>query len=134
MKRKTIAFDFDGVIHGYSRGWQDGECYDPPVPGALDFLRECMETHNVFILTTRDVGQVGEYIRKHAPEIQLQVAAFYDSIFWNAQGILLITNRKLAAEFYIDDRAIRFRGNWDVTRVQMEQERPWNEKRETAQA
>ena len=28
---KTIAVDFDGVIHKYSKGWQGGEIYDEPV-------------------------------------------------------------------------------------------------------
>ena len=28
----AVAFDFDGVIHRYSKGWQDGSIYDEPFP------------------------------------------------------------------------------------------------------
>lgn len=31
MDKKTIVFDFDGVIHRYSKGWQNGSIYDKPV-------------------------------------------------------------------------------------------------------
>ena len=38
---KTILVDFDGVIHSYKSGWHgEAEIPDPPVPGALNFLRE----------------------------------------------------------------------------------------------
>lgn len=33
----TIAFDFDGVIHKYRKGWQDGSVYD-----SLNFNILCM--------------------------------------------------------------------------------------------
>lgn len=49
----TVAVDFDGVIHAYTKGWQNGEIYDPPMPGAFEALDQLMATHPVFIHTSR---------------------------------------------------------------------------------
>lgn len=129
--RKTIAFDFDGVIHGYSKGWHDGTCYDAPVPGAFDFIRETLKTHNVVVISTRNVDQIEAYFEKHAPDIRTSLdippLRTGDNVFWNTEGVVGITNRKLAAEHYIDDRAIRFNGVWQTVRSAMAQ-CPWNEK------
>ena len=99
---KTIAVDFDGVIHGYSKGWQDGTIYDPPVPGvvrSLDRLRRA--GFKVVIYTTRvsnrsvfqesQAIQVKEYLEKYGIP--------YDEIF---------TGEKPMFFALIDDRAIRF--------------------------
>ncbi|MCM8548931.1 hypothetical protein [Streptomyces sp. STCH 565 A] len=100
----TIAVDFDGVIHAYSKGWHDGTIYDPPMPGALDGLRQLMKQHAVFVLTTRDISQVGSWLLERDFSVRLG----HDGPFWNERGRLLVTNRKLAATAYLDDRAVRF--------------------------
>lgn len=100
----TIAVDFDGVVHRYGRGWADGTIYDEPMPGALDGLRELMDAVPVFIHTTRDVSQVAEWLIGR----QFNVRIGHDGPFWNERGSLLVTNRKLAATAYLDDRAVRF--------------------------
>lgn len=105
----TISVDFDGVIHQYSQGWQDGTIYDPPMPGALDGLRMLMEYDAVFILTTRDVHQVATWLNEHGIHPVITMNTFEDEKpFWHARGTLLVTNRKLAANVYLDDRALRF--------------------------
>lgn len=107
---KSIGVDFDGVIHGYSRGWADGSIYDPPLPGALDALRTLMDRFAVFIFTSRDPGQVAGWMSEHGFDTTIDVDGpqHPPRTFWNEQGRLLVTQRKLPAAVYVDDRAIRF--------------------------
>lgn len=104
----TVAVDFDGVVHAYSRGWQDGSIYDSALPGAIEGLRALMAEYAVFIFTTRDAQQVAEWLSDRGFVCQVG----HEGSFWNVQGVLLVTDRKLAAVAYVDDRAVRFL-NWD---------------------
>jgi hypothetical protein len=108
---QTIAIDFDGVIHAYSKGWYNGTAYDKPVPGALEAIDELMKTYAVAIFTTRDVYQVGDWFVDHGRN---NVTMVWTPPFWNDRGRILITNVKPAALAYVDDRAIRF-VNWEQT-------------------
>jgi len=127
----TLAVDFDGVVHRYSRGWHDGTIYDPPMPGALDGLRALLADDAVFIHTTREPEQVMPWLERYGFDVtidercgrcfgtgQPNQAACKECkgsgllVFWNVRRQLLITNRKLPATSYLDDRALRFE-NWD---------------------
>lgn len=89
--KPKVLVDFDGVIHGYSRGWADGSTYDPPKPGARDALVEMeIEGYEVVVFSTRDWEQIADYL------VQWGFPAYR------------ITDRKEAAVAQIDDRAIRF--------------------------
>lgn len=107
---KTVAVDFDGVIHAYSKGWCNGTIYDAPIPGAFDALRQLMSKYAVVIFTTRDVRQVADWLLDHEFE-QVTIGGDSSNPFWNKRDNLLVTNTKPAAIAYIDDRAIRFT-NW----------------------
>jgi hypothetical protein len=129
---KTYAVDYDGVIHRYSKGWHDGTCYDPPVDGAFDRLAQLLEHGAVYIHTTRDPLQIGVWLDQNGKlfdwvtdtELPSWTAPGltppeWDGQFWNRQDMLLITNRKLPAVTYIDDRAVRFH-NWNQTWTELE--------------
>lgn len=107
---QTIAVDFDGVIHTYSKGWQDGSIYDPPLPGAIDALRQLMATYAVFIHTTRTATDVACWLSDYGFDTLVDVDGpqHPKREFWNEQGVLLVTDRKLPAVAYLDDRAVRF--------------------------
>jgi hydroxymethylpyrimidine pyrophosphatase-like HAD family hydrolase len=92
MNVKTIATDFDGVIHRYSKGWQDGLIYDPPMDGAIEKINMLIaKGFKVVVFTAReDLDAVRDW---------LSVWGF---------PTLEVTNQKIPAIAYIDDRAIRF--------------------------
>ncbi len=100
MPKKTIAVDFDGVIHRYSKGYHDGTIYNPPSEGTWDALKELSEKYKIVVLSARArtpeaIEEIGNYLK------------VYDL----AQFITNITNIKPAAEAYIDDKAVKFSGD-----------------------
>lgn len=117
----TIALDFDGCVHAYSRGWQDGSIYDDPMPGALDALNELMKRDAVFIHTSRDPQSVALWIvEKLGITSTWEMEGARPHEFWNDRGRLLVTNRKLPAKVYIDDRGLRFE-SWEQTMASLDE-------------
>lgn len=131
----TIAVDFDGVIHRYSKGWADGTIYDPLMEGAREGLRALMEQQPVFVFTTREAEAVMPWLEGHGFSVTIDErcsACLGDGradcsgchgsgqlTFWDGRDQLLITNRKLPAVAYLDDRAVRFT-NWHQARAEIQ--------------
>lgn len=102
---RTIAIDFDGVIHAYSKGWDDGSIYDPPLPGAIEAIKSLQRQNNaVYVHTSRDPFQVAAWFYQY----QVPTVTEFFRDFWSDTECVLVTQRKLPALAYIDDRAIRF--------------------------
>ena len=97
FKEKTIAVDFDGVIHQYSKGFQGLEnAYDPPMPGALESLIALKEKgFRLIIVSSRPVEIIKQWL------IQYQMDRLFDDV----------SNTKHPARYYIDDHAVRFEKN-----------------------
>jgi hypothetical protein len=122
----TYAVDFDNVIHTYP-GWCDVE--NNPMDGAFDGLYWIMEELQgaVYIFCARSdsdpadpgcIQAVPRWFKKHSFKYPVYCDLAYKG-FWNRTDRVLVTNRKLPAKFYIDDRGIRH-STWINTRNQIE--------------
>lgn len=107
----AVAFDFDGVIHRYSGGWRDGSIYDPPIPGSLVGLWAVTQLAPAFIHTSREPEQVGPWLEARGFNVTIDDR---DLTFWTVRDQLLVTNRKLPARWYVDDRGLPFT-SWPQT-------------------
>lgn len=117
MKKPTIILDMDGVIHSYASGWQGvGNLPDPPVEGTAKAIAKLRTKYNVVVFSTRSACHDGlkairDYLAKHEIEVDQ------------------VVDRKVPAVAMVDDRGIRFGGNWNSTVGVLMDDRmliPWN--------
>lgn len=116
IEEPTIAIDFDGVIHKYSKGWQNGKIYDEPVEGVKEALEKLSKKYRLIVFTTRESGTPPE----------LGTIKNTSNVWWWLRKneldkyIYDVTNKKpKEAKLFIDDRAIRFE-NWEDTLSKVE--------------
>lgn len=105
----SIALDFDGVIHRYSKGFADGTLYDIPTEGSFLAIMELMQYHTVFIFSSRPPEMIYEWLKEHMPKLRSEIIPEDQSWSWTKRGIVGITNRKLIATHYVDDRGVPFK-------------------------
>lgn len=125
MSKPTLCLDFDGVIHSYASGWQGALCIpDPPVPGAIAFIVEAMETFEVAIYSTRSNAVSGpdamaQWLRFWASKelTKGQVEQLMECVVWPTE--------KPSAFVTLDDRAITFTGAWPALQT-LREFKPWN--------
>ena len=93
-KQKTLAIDFDGVLHRYSRGFQGLEhAYDPPMEGTEEGLKRLKaEGFALRIMSSRPAAVIREWLDRY------HLSHYFDDV----------RNDKFPATLYIDDRALHF--------------------------
>lgn len=110
--RERVMVDFDGVIHDYKNGWQDGSIYGELIEGtkeAIDTFREL--GLKITIFTTRASRAHNGPAERDNLVSQVENWLHEKDIYFDE-----ITSEKLGAIAYIDDRGIRFENNWsDIT-------------------
>lgn len=129
MNKPILCLDFDGVIHSYTSGWKGADVIpDPPVPGAIAFLREAVKHFRVMIFSSRSNQPggaramrewLGTHILADQSLTELGDPPWFAAIEWPTE--------KPPALVTIDDRAICFDGSWpsmDTLRTF----KPWNKR------
>lgn len=140
--KPILCVDFDGVIHSYTSGWQGATVIpDPPVPGAIFWLFRARELFEINIYSSRSKHPGGIEAMKswlhhwNAKGYHSFVGAEYkDSLFFEFIENLSFPTQKPSAFLTIDDRAIRFDGDWKSpdldpkTLKTLLKFKPWNKK------
>ena len=114
MSKKTIVFDFDGVIHRGYNGWKDGSIYGEIDYELLDFIKVLIKDYYVVISSNRPAEQIVEYLNKDSNislDFEVFKKDFNSNMYWNKDNIVGVTNEKAVGILYIDDRGYRYDKN-----------------------
>lgn len=114
IRKPILCIDFDGVVHSYERGWQDGSIYGTPTPGFFDWANRSAYHFALVIYssrskTTEGIDAMRAWLLLHLlewksghPVAQLTLDDF------------TFAHEKPPAFLTIDDRCVRFDGDWSV--------------------
>lgn len=124
-KYPILCLDFDGVIHQYSSPWVSASHIpDPPVDGALEFIRNAQHEFEIHIYSSRSRSLFGRRAMKKWLMEALVTEfgphhghACFQAIHWPFF--------KPSAFLTLDDRAQQFTGQWPDP-YHLLAFRPWN--------
>ncbi len=111
MSKKTIIFDFDGVIHKGYDGWKDGSIYGEIDYELINFMQELLEDYYVVISSNRPAQQIVDYLNKDSNiplDFEVFKKDFNGNMYWNKDDVVGVTNEKAVGILYIDDRGYRY--------------------------
>lgn len=119
MSLKSICIDFDGVVHSYEDGWQDGKIYGHVLPGFFEWAVKAKAQFKLVIYSSRSHTEEGNRLMQSWIQRELETWSKGNSSVLSIQDFFFAT-AKPPAWVYIDDRAITFRGNWKAKELDPE--------------
>jgi len=93
--RKKIFINFD-IMLNKDNYWQGDNKLFEPLPNSKEFLKKLVKNYEICVFTTRDREKVYKW----------PIRYFLDDYIHD------VTNKKDPAHLYIDDRALKFDGNY----------------------
>lgn len=109
--KKTIVFDFDGVIHKGYEGWKDGSIYGEIDYKLLNYIKELMQDYYIVISSNRPAEQIVDFINKDCNnplDFEVFKKDMKSNMYWNKDNVVGVTNEKAVGILYIDDRGYRY--------------------------
>lgn len=132
MAKPIICIDFDGVIHSYEKGWQDGEIYGTVTEGFFEWAAEANKYFKLVIYSSRSKTADGRTAMWSWLKHQWGVW-YHDPVKGCSECPAIsykdfeFANEKPPAFLTIDDRAIQFSGNWAIIPpTALINFKPWN--------
>lgn len=115
-KKKTIVFDFDGVIHSGYRGYGDGSIYGKIDLDLLDYIKDLMKNYYIVISSNRPAEQIVKYMNDldYGIEFKLFNKDMDENMYWNDPDAIGVTNQKAVGWLYVDDRGFRYKNLEDL--------------------
>ncbi len=106
--KKTILIDLDGVLNEY-KGNYDKNLIPEPKEGTSEFLEKLNKDYELKLFTTRDEALARTWLEDN------NLDKYFSSI----------TNEKELSWLIIDDRCLKFEGDYDLLASQINNFKPW---------
>jgi len=122
--KPTLCLDFDGVIHSYEKGWQDGSIYGELTDGFVKWAEEAKKHFKLVIYSSRSATPEG--IDAIIQWLEVRLARQGSDV---TVRDFEYADKKPAAWLTIDDRCVTFEGRWDWLRSEVLLDfKPWMQK------
>lgn len=106
--KRTLLIDLDGVLNDYTGNFDKD--YIPPIKnGAKEFIENLSKDFEIKLFTTRNKILATKWL------IENNIDEFFTDI----------TNTKDLAWLYIDDRCLKFDGDYSILKEQINHFKPW---------